>query len=129
VIALRPEARTRLNAGYITCYFIGGALGSLLGTQLFQRHGWNGIVVAGVVIGAVAGGGWRSANGQRRQRLHEECVCLLCLIAGRFAPASEVCKSMWCGLPAMKPRHVQAPPTPNASSTRASCVSLNTPAW
>ena len=39
VIALRPEARTRLNAGYITCYFIGGALGSLLGTQLFQRQG------------------------------------------------------------------------------------------
>ena len=30
VIALRPEARNRLNAGYITCYFIGGALGSLL---------------------------------------------------------------------------------------------------
>lgn len=54
VIALRPEARNRLNAGYITCYFIGGALGSLLGTQLFQAHGWNGIVVAGLVIGGVA---------------------------------------------------------------------------
>jgi len=58
VIALRPEARNRLNAGYITCYFIGGALGSLLGTQLFQAHGWNGIVVAGLVIGGVALGGW-----------------------------------------------------------------------
>lgn len=54
VIALRPEARNRLNAGYITCYFIGGALGSLLGTQLFQAHGWNGIVVGGLVIGGVA---------------------------------------------------------------------------
>ena len=54
VITLRPEARNRLNAGYITCYFIGGALGSLLGTQLFQAHGWNGIVVAGLVIGGVA---------------------------------------------------------------------------
>ncbi|MEJ5043175.1 MFS transporter [Pseudomonas sp. B21-036] len=54
VIALRPEARNRLNAGYITCYFIGGALGSLLGTQLFQAHGWNGIVVAGLMIGGVA---------------------------------------------------------------------------
>lgn len=58
VIALRPEARNRLNAGYITCYFIGGALGSLLGTQLFQAHGWNGIVVAGLVIGAVALAVW-----------------------------------------------------------------------
>ncbi|MEG0969213.1 MAG: MFS transporter, partial [Pseudomonas sp.] len=54
VIALRPEARNRLNAGYITCYFIGGALGSLLGTQLYQRHGWMGIVAAGFVIGAIA---------------------------------------------------------------------------
>jgi len=58
VIALRPEARNRLNAGYITCYFIGGALGSLLGTQLFQAHGWNGIVVAGLVIGAIALAVW-----------------------------------------------------------------------
>ena len=54
VIALRPEARNRLNAGYITCYFIGGALGSLLGTQLFQAFGWTGIVVAGLGIGALA---------------------------------------------------------------------------
>lgn len=54
VIALRPEARTRLNAGYITCYFIGGALGSLLGTQLFQWHGWEAIVLAGLMIGTLA---------------------------------------------------------------------------
>ena len=54
VIALRPEARNRLNAGYITCYFIGGALGSLLGTQLFQAFGWTGIVFAGLGIGALA---------------------------------------------------------------------------
>ena len=65
VIALRPEARTRLNAGYITCYFIGGAIGSLLGTQLFQRHGWMGIVVAGLVIGAVALAVWGIAPERR----------------------------------------------------------------
>lgn len=62
VIALRPEARTRLNAGYITCYFIGGALGSLLGTQLFQHQGWMGIVVAGLVIGGLALLAWGLAN-------------------------------------------------------------------
>jgi predicted MFS family arabinose efflux permease len=65
VIALRPEARMRLNAGYITCYFIGGALGSLLGTQLFQHHGWRGIVVAGLVIGAVALLVWAVAERKR----------------------------------------------------------------
>lgn len=65
VIALRPQARTRLNAGYITCYFIGGAFGSLLGTQLFQRHGWMGIVIAGLAIGALALLTWALAQRKR----------------------------------------------------------------
>lgn len=65
VIALKPEARTRLNAGYITCYFIGGAIGSLLGTQLFQRFGWMGIVVAGLAIGALALAVWAAAPERR----------------------------------------------------------------
>ncbi|MEG1039623.1 MAG: MFS transporter [Pseudomonas sp.] len=65
VIALRPEARNRLNAGYITCYFIGGALGSLLGTQLFQHYGWHGIVAAGLAIGSVALLVWALAERQR----------------------------------------------------------------
>ncbi|QXH48368.1 MFS transporter [Pseudomonas xanthosomatis] len=65
VIVLRPEARTRLNAGYITCYFIGGALGSLLGTQLFEVYGWNGIVVTGLVIGALALLVWALAERKR----------------------------------------------------------------
>ncbi|MNG01745.1 Major Facilitator Superfamily protein [compost metagenome] len=69
VIVLRPEARNRLNAGYITCYFIGGALGSLLGTQLFQRHGWDGIVIAGLSIGALALLVWGLAERQRVLRL------------------------------------------------------------
>ncbi|QXH52953.1 MFS transporter [Pseudomonas fakonensis] len=65
VIVLRPEARTRLNAGYITCYFIGGALGSLLGTQLFEVYGWDGIVVTGLVIGALALLVWGLAERKR----------------------------------------------------------------
>ncbi|MOA64470.1 hypothetical protein D3C78_1905340 [compost metagenome] len=69
MIALRPEARTRLNAGYITCYFIGGALGSLLGTQLFQRQGWMGIVVAGLVIGGLALLAWGWAERKRKNTL------------------------------------------------------------
>ncbi|MBC3410805.1 MFS transporter [Pseudomonas sp. SWRI107] len=71
VIVLRPEARTRLNAGYITCYFIGGALGSLLGTQLFEGYGWNGIVVAGLAIGALALLVWMLAE-RKRLKLHSQ---------------------------------------------------------
>lgn len=40
VFQVRPAARNRLNAGYITCYFIGGALGSLVGAQTYPVYGW-----------------------------------------------------------------------------------------
>ena len=67
VIALRPEARTRLNAGYITCYFMGGALGSLLGTQLFGRFGWNAIVAVGIAAALLALVVWLLGRGREAQ--------------------------------------------------------------
>ena len=54
VFQVRPAARNRLNAGYITCYFIGGALGSLIGAQTYPVYGWDGIVVVGAVIATLA---------------------------------------------------------------------------
>ncbi len=54
VFQVRPAARNRLNAGYITCYFIGGALGSLVGAQTFPVYGWSGIVIVGAVISTLS---------------------------------------------------------------------------
>jgi len=54
VFALRPEARNRLNAGYITGYFVGGALGSLVSAQMYQRFGWTGVCLTGASVAAVA---------------------------------------------------------------------------
>lgn len=60
IYALRPQARNRLNAGYMTCYFLGGAGGSWLAAYLYPRAGWFGIVGAavslamlGIVVGVV----------------------------------------------------------------------------
>jgi len=53
IYALRPQARNRLNAGYMTCYFIGGAAGSWLAACLYPRAGWPGIVAAGTCIAAL----------------------------------------------------------------------------
>ncbi|VVN16674.1 hypothetical protein PS623_04072 [Pseudomonas fluorescens] len=66
VSSLRPEASSRLNAGYFTCYFIGGARGSLLGTQLFEYSGWKAIVVAGILIGTLALLVWVLAERRRK---------------------------------------------------------------
>ncbi|WP_230971472.1 MFS transporter [Nitrogeniibacter aestuarii] len=50
IYALDPNARNRLNAGYMTCYFIGGATGSWLAGYLYAHAGWPGIVATAVGI-------------------------------------------------------------------------------
>ncbi len=54
VYKLRPEARNRINAGYMTGYFIGGSLGSLVSTALFEHYGWTGVCFAGTGLALVA---------------------------------------------------------------------------
>ncbi|GAA4332989.1 MFS transporter [Pigmentiphaga soli] len=58
IYRLRPEARNRINAGYMTCYLSGGAVGSLLSAQAYQHAGWTGVGVAGLAIGAVGLAAW-----------------------------------------------------------------------
>ncbi|USR65909.1 MFS transporter [Providencia stuartii] len=48
------EARNRLTAGYMTSYFIGGALGSLLSGYAYERAGWEGVAIAGVSLTALS---------------------------------------------------------------------------
>ncbi|BBV05466.1 MFS transporter [Providencia rettgeri] len=45
-----PEARNRLTAGYMTSYFIGGALGSLLSGYAYEHAGWEGVAIAGAIL-------------------------------------------------------------------------------
>lgn len=45
-----PEARNRLTAGYMTSYFIGGAVGSLVSATAFQHAGWYGVCSAGALL-------------------------------------------------------------------------------
>ncbi|WP_316769270.1 MFS transporter [Streptomyces sasae] len=43
IFALRPEARSRLNTGYMTCTFLGGSAGSWLGTRAYVQFGWGAV--------------------------------------------------------------------------------------
>ncbi|MEY0431722.1 MFS transporter [Providencia rettgeri] len=45
-----PEARNRLTAGYMTSYFIGGALGSLLSGYTYEHADWEGVAIAGAIL-------------------------------------------------------------------------------
>jgi predicted MFS family arabinose efflux permease len=52
IFAVKPEARSRLNTAYMTCAFLGGAVGSWLGVRVYTYLGWFG--VAGLVVVAAS---------------------------------------------------------------------------
>ena len=54
IYELAPGARSRINAVYMTSYFIGGALGSAAGAAAFQRGGWAWTCALGAALGLVA---------------------------------------------------------------------------
>jgi predicted MFS family arabinose efflux permease len=54
VYALIPGARNRLNTVYMTVSFTGTSLGSLIGLFVWERGGWKGVCVAGMVLASLA---------------------------------------------------------------------------
>ncbi|MEO3990750.1 MFS transporter [Pseudocitrobacter cyperus] len=50
IYRVHPDARNRLTAGYMTCYFIGGAAGSLISASAWQHAGWNGVCLVGILV-------------------------------------------------------------------------------
>ncbi|OTQ55543.1 MFS transporter [Gilliamella apis] len=51
IYQIRPEARSRMNTGYMVSYFIGGMLGSIASTYLYSNYGWIAIIISGTVLG------------------------------------------------------------------------------
>jgi predicted MFS family arabinose efflux permease len=45
VYALEPQSRARLNAIYMTSIFVGGAVGSLIASPLYEAGGWTAIAL------------------------------------------------------------------------------------
>lgn len=54
IFQLRPDARTRLNAVYMTAYFLGATGASALSALLYELFGWDGVAAAGIGLGALA---------------------------------------------------------------------------
>ena len=49
-LAIDPHASNRINTIYMTIYFIGGSVGTLLAGQGWKCLGWNGVVLAGSML-------------------------------------------------------------------------------
>jgi len=52
IYRLRPDARSRLTSAYMTCYFIGGVVGSALASVIYASYGWSGVCLLGAALGA-----------------------------------------------------------------------------
>ncbi len=50
IYTLSPEMRSRLNTVFMSCYFVGGAVGTRLGAAAGTYAGWLGIAVLGAAL-------------------------------------------------------------------------------
>ncbi|NVZ79995.1 MFS transporter, partial [Pseudomonas gingeri] len=58
IYSVRPQAQSRLAAGYMLFYSIGSAAGALGATAMYAWAGWLGVCLLGAGINAVALGYW-----------------------------------------------------------------------
>lgn len=54
IFVLRPQARSRMVAGYMIFYSIGSAAGSIASTHIYAQYGWHGVCLLGASVSAVA---------------------------------------------------------------------------
>ena len=48
VFSIDPEAQSRINGVYMLGYYLGGAVGSLLGVKVFAQFGWSGVALLSI---------------------------------------------------------------------------------
>ena len=53
IYSLDPQKRSRLNSAYMVMYFSGGATGSLLAGVVYNKSGWTGVNVLGLIFAAL----------------------------------------------------------------------------
>ncbi|HEY5387757.1 MAG TPA: MFS transporter, partial [Thermoleophilia bacterium] len=54
IYRLQPEARSRVNAFYMTSCFVGAAAGSAIAAFVYERWSWHGVCALGIAIGAAS---------------------------------------------------------------------------
>jgi predicted MFS family arabinose efflux permease len=61
IYRLRPEARSRVNAFYMTSRFVGGGAGSAAAAFVYMAFGWNGVCLLGAGFGLASTLWWATA--------------------------------------------------------------------
>ncbi|MFS0837113.1 MFS transporter [Paenibacillus sp. 1P03SA] len=64
IFTVRPEARSRLTAGYMVFYSLGSATGAIASTGLYAVSGWNGVCFFGAAVSGLALLFWAVTRGR-----------------------------------------------------------------
>ncbi|HKJ95623.1 MAG TPA: MFS transporter [Gammaproteobacteria bacterium] len=73
IYQLRSDARSRITTAYMTCYFIGGAIGSAAASASFAGYGWSGVALSGGAFGALGVAVWLTEWPATANRASAEC--------------------------------------------------------
>ncbi|MFE7558864.1 MFS transporter [Kitasatospora sp. NPDC057500] len=65
---VRPEARSRLTAGYMLFYSIGSALGAIVSTVVYEHGGWTAVCWLGGGVSLLALAFWRATERRATER-------------------------------------------------------------
>ncbi|HEX2884876.1 MFS transporter [Vineibacter terrae] len=71
ILATRPDAHSRLVAGYMVFYSIGSAIGAIASTAIYARVGWFGVCALGAGVSAAGLIFWAATRHVGRSRIGE----------------------------------------------------------
>lgn len=54
IFSIDRSAQSRINAVYMLFYYLGAALGSMVGVKVMSNFGWSGLTLFGVVLSSIA---------------------------------------------------------------------------
>ena len=70
IYRLKPQARSRVNAFYMTSRFVGGGAGSAAAAFVYSAFGWNGVCLLGVGFGLASTLWWLVGSRARASAGH-----------------------------------------------------------
>lgn len=70
IYSLEPQSRARLNAIYMTSIFLGGAVGSLIASSLYEFGGWGSIALVAAAMPLIALIGFVYSAKKEKQKAH-----------------------------------------------------------
>ncbi len=62
LFAVTPQARSRVNTAFVTCNFIGGAIGSAAASLLWSAGGWTAVTHTGIGLSCIALAMWAAGR-------------------------------------------------------------------